>query len=289
MSTHFRAIGFQCASVAFIAVVDTAAKYLTDDLHPVQIVWGYSTAIFLHIALYAAWRGARGPAPFRVLVRTRRPVLQLARAGLLVVTICLLFAGFIWLPIAEATVLNFMAPIFVALLSAPLLGERVDPHRWLAVAAGFAGVLVIVRPGSEIAHIAAFLPLASALSFAGFQLMTRIVSRTDSTLTTVFHTGAGTCLWASLAVPFVWQPISGRQWLGFLVMGTLGTCAHICLVRAFTLAPAALVSPFNYTKLLWVTILGFLVFGDLPGTDTLAGSALIVAGGLYVVHRERRG
>lgn len=283
-----RAIGFQCASVGCIAVVDTAAKYLTDDLHPVQIVWGYSTAIFLHIALFAAWRGARGSIPFRTLVRTRRPAMQLARAGLLVVTICLLFAGFVWLPIAEATVLNFMAPIFVALLSAPLLGERVDPHRWLAVAAGFAGVLVIVRPGSEIAHFAALFPLASALSFAGFQLMTRIVSRSDSTLATVFHTGAGTCLWSSLIVPFVWTPMSGRQWLGFAVLGTLGTCAHICLVRAFTLAPAALVSPFTYTKLLWVSILGFFVFGDLPGANTLAGSALIVAGGLYVVHRERR-
>ena len=287
-NTQLWAIGFQCLSVAFIAVVDTAAKFLTDDLHPVQIVWGYSTAIFLHIALYAAWCGARGPVPFRTLVRTRRPVLQLARAALLVVTICLLFAGFIWLPIAEATVLNFMTPIFVALLSAPILGERVDAHRWLAVAAGFAGVLVIIRPGSEIAHFAALFPLASALSFAGFQLMTRIVSRTDSTLATVFHTGAGTCLWASLLVPFVWQPMSGRQWLGFLALGTLGTGAHICLVRAFTLAPAALVSPFSYTKLLWVTILGFLVFGDLPGTNTAAGSALIIAGGLYVVHRERR-
>ena len=288
MSTHLTAIGFQCLSVALIAVVDTAAKYLTDDLHPVQIVWGYTTAIFLHIALYAAWRGARGPVPFRALVHTRRPVLQLVRAGLLVITVCLLFAGFVWLPIAEATVLNFMAPIFVALLSAPLLGERVDTHRWLAVAAGFAGVLVIIRPGSEIAHFGALFPLGSALSFAGFQLLTRIVSRTDSTLTTVFHTGAGTCLWASAIVPFVWLPMSGRHWLGFLALGTLGTCAHFCLVRAFTLAPAALVSPFNYTKLLWVTILGFLVFGDLPGTNTLAGSALIVAGGLYMVHRERR-
>ena len=288
VSANLTAIGYQCLSVAFIAVVDTAAKHLTAELHPVQIVWGYSTAIFLHIGLYAAWRAARGPAPFRTLVRTRRPVLQLARAGLLVVTISLLFAGFVWLPIAEATVLNFMAPIFVALLSAPLLGERVDAHRWLAVAAGFAGVLVIIRPGSEIAHLAALFPLASALAFAGFQIMTRIVSRTDSTLATVFHTGAGACVLASAIVPFVWQPMSGRQWLGFLALGTLGTCAHICLVRAFTLAPAALVSPFNYTKLLWVTILGFFVFGDFPGANTLAGSALIVASGLYMVHREGR-
>ena len=288
MSANLPAIGYQCLSVAFIAVVDTGAKYLTDDLHPVQIVWGYSSAIFLHVALYTAWRAARGPVPFRALVRTRRPLLQLARAGLLVITICLLFAGFIWLPMAEAAVLNFMAPIFVALLSAPLLGERVDAHRWLAIAAGFAGVLVIVRPGSGIAHFGALFPLASALSFAGFQLMTRLVSRTDSTLATVFHTGAGMFLWASVIVPFVWQPLSGPQWLGFLVLGTLGTCAHVCLVRAFTLAPAALVSPFSYTKLLWVAILGFLVFGDLPGANTLAGSAFIVASGLYVLYRERR-
>lgn len=288
MSANLTAIGYQCLSVALIAVVDATAKHLTAEIHPVQIVWGYSTAIFLHVALYAAWRAARGPTRFRTLVRTRRPVLQFARAGLLVATICLLFTGFVWLPIAEATVLNFMAPIFVALLSAPLLGERVDAHRWFAVAAGFAGVLIIVRPGSGIAHFAAIFPLASALAFAGFQLMTRLVSRTDSTLATVFHTGAGTFAWASVIVPFVWQPMSGRQWFGFLALGAVGACAHVCLVRAFALAPAALVSPFNYTKLLWVAILGFFMFGDFPGANTWAGSALVVAGGLYMVHRERR-
>ena len=211
------------------------------------------------------------------------------RAALLVVTICLLFAGFVWLPIAEATVLNFMAPIFVALLSAPLLGERVDAHRWLAVAAGFAGVLVIVRPGSEIAHFGAFFPIASALSFAGFQLMTRIVSRTDSTLATVFHTGAG-----NLPVVEPHRPLRLAADVG-PSMARLPRarharhlCAHLPRARLSPSPRPALVSPFSYTKLLWVTVLGFLVFGDLPGANTVAGSALIVAGGLYVVHRERR-
>ena len=118
--------------------------------------------------------------------------------------------------------------------------------------------------------------------------MTRIVSRTDSTLATGSTPGAGTCVLASAIVPFVWQPMSGRQWLGFLALGTLGTCAHICLVRAFTLAPAALVSPFNYTKLLWVTILGFFVFGRLSRHEHVGGKRAHRRERLYMVHREGR-
>ncbi len=288
MRTGLRAIGFQCASVGCIAVVDTSAKYLTGDLHPVQIVWGYLAAIFLHTAIYAAWRAARGPASLRSLVRSGRPVLQFVRAGLLAFTIATLFASYIRLPIAEATALSFMSPVFIALLSFPLLGERVSAHRWAAIALGFAGVLVIIRPGGGLAHWEALLPVIAALSFAGFQLTTRLVSRTDSTLATLFQGGAGCLVWASAAVPFVWQPMTGGQWLGLLVLGSLGTAAHVFLIRAFTLAPATLVAPFTYTKLLWVTILGFFVFGDFPGWNTLAGSVLIVASGLYVVHRERR-
>ena len=288
MRTGLRAIGFQCASVGCIAVVDTSAKYLTGDLHPVQIVWGYLAAIFLHTAIYAGWRAARGPASLRELVRSRRPILQFVRAGLLVVTICLLFAGFIWLPIAEAIALSFMAPIFIALLSAPLLGERVNAHRWAAIGLGFVGVLVIIRPGGGVAHWGAVLPVVSALSFAGYQIATRLVSRSDPTLATLFQGGAGCLVWASAAVPFVWQPMTGGQWLGLLVLGSFGTAAHVFLIRAFTLAPAALVAPLGYTKLLWVTILGYFVFGDFPEWNTLAGSALVVASGLYVVHRERR-
>ena len=288
MRTGLRAIGFQCASVGCIAVVDTSAKYLTGDLHPVQIVWGYLAAIFLHTAIYAGWRAARGPASLRELVRSRRPILQFVRAGLLVVTICLLFAGFIWLPIAEAIALSFMAPIFIALLSAPLLGERVNAHRWAAIGLGFVGVLVIIRPGGGVAHWGAVLPVVSALSFAGYQITTRLVSRSDPTLATLFQGGAGCLVWASAAVPFVWQPMTGGQWLGLLVLGSFGTAAHVFLIRAFTLAPAALIAPLGYTKLLWVTILGYFVFGDFPEWNTLAGSALVVASGLYVVHRERR-
>ena len=288
MNTGLRAIGFQCASVGCIAVVDTSAKYLTGDLHPVQIVWGYLAAIFLHTAIYAGWRAARGPASLRELVRSRRPILQFVRAGLLVVTICLLFAGFIWLPIAEAIALSFMAPIFIALLSAPLLGERVNAHRWAAIGLGFVGVLVIIRPGGGVAHWGAVLPVVSALSFAGYQITTRLVSRSDPTLATLFQGGAGCLVWASAAVPFVWQPMTGGQWLGLLVLGSFGTAAHVFLIRAFTLAPAALIAPLGYTKLLWVTILGYFVFGDFPEWNTLAGSALVVASGLYVVHRERR-
>ena len=106
---------------------------------------------------------------------------------------------------------------------------------------------------------------------------------------TLFQCGAGSFVRASAAVPFVWQPMTGGQWAGLLLLGSLGTAGHVFLIRSLALAPAALVAPFRYTRLIRVTALGFAVFGDFPGVDTLAGSALIVASGLYVVHREHRG
>jgi drug/metabolite transporter (DMT)-like permease len=271
------------ASVGFITVVDTTAKSLTEAFHALQIVWGYFFGISLYVALYALVAARRTS-----LLRTTRPWLQVVRSALLVFSITSLFVGLAYLPIAEATVIGFTAPLFVVALSGPLLGERVGPHRWLAVLLGLAGVLVIVRPGGGIAHWAAAMPLLGAAAFALYQIATRVLVRTETTATTLLYTAFGGLIWTSLLVPFVWVWPAPAHWLAFLFIGALGAAAHLCLIKAFEMAQASLLAPLNYSKLIWATLAGFLVFGDLPGLNTAAGCALIVAGGLHVILRERR-
>ncbi len=271
-------------SIGVITVVDTIAKYLTSGLHAFEIVWGYFLGMLLPIVIYTVVNGAHR----RGLLRTRRPLLQLVRSGLLVLSIAALFIGLTYLPIAEATAISFMSPLFIVALSVPLLRERVGAHRWIAVLIGLAGVLVIIRPGGGIAHWAAFMPLISAVAFAAYQISTRILAATDPVFTTLFYTGTGGFLWTCLLVPFVWTPPTAIEWGAFIGFGSLGVAAHFCLIKAFELAQASLLAPFNYSKLLWATLLGYLVFGDLPSLNTLAGCALIVAGGLYVIWREAR-
>ena len=278
------AVGLLLASIGFITVVDTTAKFFTTELHGVQLVWGYFVGIAVSVFSYMAARRI----PMRRTLRARRPVLQVLRAGALACSISLLFIGLTYLPIADATVLNFMAPLFITALSGPMLGERVGPHRWFAVVLGLCGVIFMMRPGSDLYHWASVLTLLGAVSFAVFQIMTRMVSQRDTTVTTLSYTALGGLFWTSLAVPFFWTQPTGVHLLVFLGTGVLGFLAHLCMISALTRAQASLLAPFNYSKLVWAALAGYIVFGDVPGLDTLLGSAAIIGGGLYVVYRESR-
>lgn len=278
------AVALLLASIGFITLVDTTAKFFTTDLHGVQLVWGYFVGITISTLIFLTVRRQR----LAQVLRSRRPGLQMLRAGALATSISLLFVGLTYLPIADATVLSFMAPLFITALSGPLLGERIGWHRWLAVLAGLAGVLFIVRPGGDLYHWASVLTLLGAVSFAVFQIMTRKLSMSDSTMTTLLYTALGGLLWTSIAVVPFWREPAAIHWVAFLGTGVLGFLAHLCMIRAFTLAQASLLAPFNYSKLIWAAIAGYVVFGDIPGVDTLVGSAAIIGSGLYVVYRERR-
>lgn len=271
-------------AILLIAVVDTTCKAFTDELHAVQLVWGYFVGIVTTQAVWFAVRGVR----LSTLLETRRRLAQVCRPALLVGSISTLFVGLTYLPIAEVTVIGFTAPLFIVALSAPLLKERVGPHRWVAVAVGLAGVLVVVRPGGELWHWASAMPLASACFFALFQIVTRSLAATEKTLTTLFHTGLGGLAWVSLLVPFVWTPPEPVHWLVFLGTGCMGAMAHLLVIAAFERAEASLIAPFNYTKLVWVVALGYIVFGDAPSAETWIGSAVIAGAGVYVLYRERR-
>ena len=279
-----KAIAFLTAAILLIALVDTICKIYTTDLHAVQLVWGYFVGINLTLLVYFAVRRERPSA----LLSTNRRVLQFARPALLVASITSLFIGLTYLPIAEATAIGFTAPLFITALSVPILKEKVGFHRWAAVVVGLAGVLVIVRPGGGLWHWASLMPLIGAMFFAGFQLVTRVMAASERTHVTLFHTGVGGLLWTSLMVPFFWTPPTMMHWAVFIGTGVMGALAHLCMISAFNRAEASLLAPHNYTKLIWVSVLGYVVFGDVPSLNMWAGTLVIVLAGAYVLYRERR-
>lgn len=279
-----KAIFLLIVAIGLISVVDTACKYFTAEIHAVELVWGYFIGIFATLLVYFSF-SRKQLKPLWVSNRIR---LQLIRPGFLVASIISLFIGLTYLPIAEATVIGFMSPLFITVLASPILKEKVGAHRWLAVLIGLAGVAIMVRPGTDIWHWSAIMPLIGALFFAIYQLTTRLLAATEKTNTTLFYTGLGGVLWTSLLVPFFWTAPTKSHWLLFFGTGMMGALAHLCLVRAFELAEASLLAPFNYSKLIWVVALGYLVFGDLPDFWTLAGSTIIIASGSYVLYRETR-
>ena len=274
---------FLVMSNGLTATVDAVAKYMSPSLHGVQVVWGYSLAITVLVLGYAAFR----PEPLRRAFATRRPLLQLGRGAMLFTTISMLFVALAKLPLADVIAISFASPLFIILLAAPLLSERIRVHRIAAVVFGLAGVAIVMRPGAGVFEWAALLALASALFFAFFQITTRVLAATEAPFTTLLYTGIGALACSSLAVPFFWAPISAFEVVVFAVIGGLGVGAHICMIRAYAFTQASFLAPFNYAKLLWAVALGYLMFGDVPQLNVIAGSVVIVASGLYVVYRER--
>ena len=247
-----------------------------------MLVWGYFIAMALFVVGYFVARGRFD------LITCKRPILQIARPGFLAGSIACLFVSLTYLPIAEATAIGFTAPLFIIALSVPILGEQVGWHRWMAVIVGLAGVLIIVRPGGSVWHWSAVMALTGAVSFATFQIVTRLLAGQDRQQTTLIYTSIGGIAWTSLLVPFYWTTPTTTHMLMFLAIGAMGAGAHFFMLQAFAHTEASLLAPFNYSKLIWVTILGYLVFSDLPGVNTLIGSAIIAAAGLYVLYRENR-
>jgi drug/metabolite transporter (DMT)-like permease len=191
------------------------------------------------------------------------------------------------LPIAETSATAFVSPLFVTALSIVFLGESVGVRRWLATAVGLIGVMVILRPGSNAFHAAAFFPLVSALAWACTLIMTRMLSGREHAITTMTYSSiAGACVMCAL-VPFVWVTPSWHDILFGVLIGVASTAGQWIVVLAFRYGDASVLAPFSYTQLLWVSILGFLIFGEVPDIWTVVGAAFIVTSGLYTAHRER--
>ncbi|MNP14205.1 Riboflavin transporter [compost metagenome] len=222
------------------------------------------------------------------VLRTKRPLWQLARALCLLGTSLFFTTALLYIPLAEATAVNFLAPVLVTALSVPLLGEHVTRGQWIAVIFGFIGVLIIVHPGGDLFTPAVILPFCSALFFCFYQLLTRKLSEIDSPTTSNFFAGLCNTLVMSALVPFFWQVPSLLHGAMMLALGACGMTAHLFLTQAFRFAAPALLAPFGYCQIVFAGLLGWLLFNHTPTLTTVVGITLICLSGLAAAWQQRR-
>jgi drug/metabolite transporter (DMT)-like permease len=273
------AIGLVLLSVALFSIMDALSKILAARLDAIEIVWGRYLVI---LALLAPLVG-RDP---RSLLAARL-ALQAVRGICLFASAVLFIAGLAFLPLADASAIAFASPLVVTALSIPILGEQVGIRRWSAVAAGFVGVLVVIRPGTGAFDAAAVLPLLSAACWALSIVLTRRMGHHDKPLTTLLYSTVVGLVLSSVALPFVWRPASVADWMLIIAMGGLNAGGQYFLIAGLMRGAASLLAPFTYSQIVWSTLLGYLIFGALPTVWTWSGAALIVASGVYIAHRER--
>ena len=269
------------AGMIILASTDAVSKQLTLGFAVTQILW-VRFVVFAGVGTFLALRknGLQG-------LRTKRPVAQVARAIILNLANFIFVYSLSQMPMADAHSIMAIAPLLITAASVPLLGEVVGIRRWLAIAAAFGGMMIILRPGTGVFDPVSLVTLAGAGCFASYTILTKVISRDDTHETTLFYTGVIGLLLMTIVAPFNWVEPSQIDWFWLIVSGIGGTSAHVCIIIALHMAPASTLQPFNYTMLVWATVLGFLVFGDLPDSWTVTGAAVIVASGLYSWHRER--
>jgi len=272
------------AGLWMLSTLDASGKLLVMAGIPVLMVsWvRYMVHTVIMTAVVLPQRG-------RAIFKTQSLSRQLVRGLLMIATTVLFFSVLGRLPLAEGTAINFLAPLLVMVMAPWLLHEPHRLHRWLGVLAGFAGMLIVVRPGAQLDPVGVALGLATALSFAFFQIATRRVAH-DDPLTTNYYGGLiGTC-GLTLALPWFWQvpDLPLWQWLLLLSTGVTGFLGHWLQIAAFRRSPATLLAPFSYLQIASAATLGWLIFGQLPGLTSWIGIALICLAGLGVVVAEGR-
>lgn len=260
---------------------DVVSKLLTETTPPLQVTWlRYCSFVVIMLVIVARTGGV-------ARMRTRRPMLQLLRGiGVVASSITFVFS-LKSLPIADATATSFVAPLFVTALAIPILGETIGWRRWSATLVGLVGVVIIVRPGGAGFQAASLLPALSALSWAFALIITRMMSTTESPMTTLVWSALVGLVLVSALLPFVWQPLTPRTVALGIFIGVASTIGHWVVILAFRHADASLLAPFSYVQLLGVTVLGYFVFSVLPDIWTLVGAVVVAGSGLYIAHRER--
>jgi drug/metabolite transporter (DMT)-like permease len=275
-------IGWMSLSVGLFAVMDAIVKWVSDTYPTIEIIFFRSLFAFVPLVWLIPRAGGLSA------LRASRPGLHLLRCTVGLVSMYLYFLAYKLLPLADAIALGFAAPLFMTALSVPLLGEKVGVRRWSAVVVGFSGVMLMLRPGGDLFQAAALVPLAAAFTYALAMVFIRRVSRHDSTVSIVFYFTLFTLVVSGIATwiqGFVMP--RGIDWVWLAGIGLIGGTAQIFMTRAFTIAPIAVVAPFEYTAMLWAVGLGWAIWGTLPDAWTWAGSFVLIGSGLYILHREQ--
>lgn len=275
-------IGLMLCTVACFACIDASAKYLGRHLDVIEVVWTrYASALVLALLVF-------NPINRPSLLRTTRPGLQIGRSALLLSTTVLNFLALKYLQLDQALAISFSMPLMVAALAGPMLGEWIGPRRWAAIVVGLLGVILVLQPGFGSVHPAALLSILSAACGAFYAIATRVLSRFDPDETTLFYSNLLGVLMTTPLVPFVWTtPDSPLLVVLMIAIGGFGSLGHFLMIVAHRHTPASILSPFSYSQLLWASLFGFFVFGDVPNEWTLIGAAVVIASGLYLLHRER--
>ncbi|MBW1866667.1 MAG: DMT family transporter [Deltaproteobacteria bacterium] len=274
-------IGFMITMTVCVSLLDASAKYLTGELSLWMILWGRYLFHFLFVTIFF-FRGAP-----RDIVYTKKLKIQLLRSVLIFSAGVAFWGALKFMPMTDCLVIAFASPLFVAALSVPILKETVGMYRWGGIAIGLSGVVIVMRPGAGVFEWVSVLPLLAGFLYASFQITTRILCRTDNSLTTLMYSSVVGLLLSTAVVFFIWVPPTLQQWLLLIWMGFIGAVGHYLMIKAFELAPASLLAPFDYTGILWATFLGFFIFHDLPDAWTITGAAIIISSGIYIINRER--
>jgi drug/metabolite transporter (DMT)-like permease len=285
---RLQAIGFMLMAVVLFSGLDASAKYLTtrEGLGIGQVVWSRFIGQFTLLLLLVPSFGVMSA---KALFTTNRFGLQMTRSVLMVGTTAFNFLALEYLRLDQAITIVFLAPLVVALLAGPLLGEWVGRRRMFAIMIGFLGVLVAIRPGVGTFHPAVLYSFGAMLAYAFFMLLTRHMAKFDPPLVTLFYSMfVGTFCGIPFAIADWQTPPDTLAWVLLCSLGILGGLGHWMFLHAYRLAPASAIAPFLYMQLLSMVALGYIVFGDLPDLWTLAGATLIVGSGVYLVHRERK-
>lgn len=273
-----------CVAGTLFPVMNGLVQVLSRTYPSEQIIWARNTGHLLIVLAVIVPRYG-----FAVL-RTVRPAAQLSRSILLLMSTAMFFFGVKHLPLAQAGSISQMAPFFVALLAWPMLGERIRPSRLAAVLIGFLGVLVVIRPGTDVFHWASLLIMGSAFCYAVYQIFTRRVAGLDRPETSVMYSALVGTLVMCAVVPFAWKtPESATDALLHACLGALGASGHYCVARALTYAQANVIAPFQYWQIIGSVIVGWFVSGLLPDLATWIGAGIIIAAGVYIAVTASRG
>ena len=282
MTPLVKGLVLMTSGIALLTASDATSKYLVHS-HPVgQVIALRQLATLLviipYLMLWRKWGELR--------------VGNWAGQGLRGLAFVLGSIFIVWslreLPLATAITMLFASPIFMVILSAPMLGERVGLHRWVAVGAGFAGVLVIVRPGGDSFQWMVLLPLLAAMINAFRDVLTRKLSRSETSLSILFWSNIILMLAGALTIPWGWVAVTPVAAFWFVAAGIFNGLAHFFIIEALRVGEASVVAPMRYTALLWAALLGFVVFGEVPSLWLWAGAAIIVGSSLYMLRGERR-
>ena len=263
---------------------DGLSKYLATEYNVYMVVM----IRYWFFAAFVMAISSRKPGGVKQVAKTKKPLLQIFRSLLLVAEMCVTILAFTLLGLAETHAIFASYPLIIAMLSGPILGEHVGWRRWLAICVGFFGILIILNPGNGIFSPYALVPLAGAILFALYGLLTRYAGQYDNSSTSFFWTGIVGCIAMTAIGLNFWDPVSQGDWSIMLILSASGMLGHFLLIKCYEVAKASAVQPFAYFQLIWASIIGIIIFGEQITTNVFIGACIIVGAGLFTLWRERK-